>query len=100
MKGSATVTMTGGTVGVPRTFSQIVAHPVTCYVFGAGKGDQRISFNKETNVDRTFVNVEGGKVYGSVFGGGEDGHVFQNTTVTIGKTGEEGPTIGTLGTST
>ncbi|MBR4650419.1 MAG: hypothetical protein IKO82_01550, partial [Prevotella sp.] len=99
VKGSATVTMTGGTVGVPRTFSQIVAHPVTCYVFGAGKGDQRISFNKETNVDRTFVNVEGGKVYGSVFGGGEDGHVFQNTTVTIGKTGEEGPTIGTLGTS-
>ncbi|MBR4573212.1 MAG: chitobiase/beta-hexosaminidase C-terminal domain-containing protein [Prevotella sp.] len=99
VKGSATVTMTGGTVGVPRTFSQIVAHPVTCYVFGAGKGDQRISFNKETNVDHATVTVEGGKVYGSVFGGGEDGHVFQNTTVTIGKTGEEGPTIGTLGTS-
>ena len=99
VKGSATVTMTGGTVGVPRTFSQIVAHPVTCYVFGAGKGDQRISFNKETNVDRATVSIEGGKVYGSVFGGGEDGHVFQNTTVTIGKTGEEGPTIGTLGTS-
>ena len=99
VKGSATVKMTGGTVGVPRTFRQIVAHPVTCYVFGAGKGDQRISFNKETNVDRATVSIEGGKVYGSVFGGGEDGHVFQNTTVTIGKTGEEGPTIGTLGTS-
>ena len=97
--GSATITMTGGTVGVPRTFSQIVAHPVTCYIFGAGKGDQRIFFNKETNVDRATVTVEGGKVYGSVFGGGEDGHVFQNTTVTIGETGEDGPTIGTLGTS-
>ena len=99
VKGSATVTMTGGTVGVPRTFSQIVAHPVTCYVFGAGKGDQRISFNKETNVDRATVSIEGGKVYGSVFGGGEDGHVLQNTTVNIGTTEGEGPTIGTLGTS-
>ena len=83
--GSATITMTGGTVGVPRTLEQIVAHPVTCYIFGAGKGDQRIFFNKETNVDRTTVSIEGGKVYGSVFGGGEDGHVFQNTTVNIGK---------------
>jgi len=99
VKGSATVTMTGGTVGVPRTFSQIVAHPVTCYVFGAGKGDQRISFNKETNVDRATVSIVGGKVYGSVFGGGEDGHVLQNTTVNIGTDEGEGPTIGTLGTS-
>ena len=97
--GSATITMTGGTVGVPRTLEQIVAHPVTCYIFGAGKGDQRIFFNKETNVDRTTVSIEGGKVYGSVFGGGEDGHVFQNTTVNIGTKEGEGPTIGTLGTS-
>ena len=99
VKGSATVTMKGGTVGVPRTFSQIVAHPVTCYIFGAGKGDQRIFFNKETNVDCANVSIEGGKVYGSVFGGGEDGHVFQNTTVNIGTDKGEGPTIGTLGTS-
>ena len=97
--GSATITMTDGTVGVPRTLEQIVAHPVTCFIFGAGKGDQRIFFNKETNVDRTTVSIEGGKVYGSVFGGGEDGHVFQNTTVNIGTTEGEGPTIGTLGTS-
>ena len=97
--GSDTITMTGGTVGVPRTLEQIVAHPVTCYIFGAGKGDQRIFFNKETNVDRTTVSIEGGKVYGSVFGGGEDGHVFQNTTVNIGTKEGEGPTIGTLGTS-
>lgn len=97
--GSATITMTGGSVGVPRTLEQIAAHPVTCYIFGAGKGDQRIFFNKETNVDRTFVNIEGGRVYGSVFGGGEDGHVFQNTTVNIGKDNTDGPTIGTLGTS-
>lgn len=101
VKGSATITMKGGTVGVPRTVSQIIAHPNTGYVFGAGKGDQRIFFNKETNVDRTSVNIEGGWVYGSVFGGGEDGHVFQNATVNIGKDNDttEGPTIGTWGTS-
>ena len=50
-------------------------------------------------MDRTTVSIEGGKVYGSIFGGGEDGHVFQNTTVNIGTTEGEGPTIGTLGTS-
>ena len=99
VKGSATIKMTGGTVGVPRTVAQIVAHPNTGYIFGAGKGDQRIFFNKETNVDRTFVDIEGGRVYGSIFGGGEDGHVFQNAIVNIGKTNEDGPTIGTSGTS-
>jgi len=99
VKGSATIKMTGGTVGVPRTVAQIVAHPLTGYIFGAGKGDQRIFFNKETNVDRTFVTIEGGRVYGSIFGGGEDGHVFQNTTVTIGKDDGTGPTIGTKGIS-
>lgn len=97
--GSATITMTGGTVGVPRTVAQIINHPLTGYIFGAGKGDQRIFFNKETNVDRAFVSVEGGRVYGSVYGGGEDGHVLQNVTLTIGKTGEDGPTIGTKGIS-
>ena len=99
VKGSATIKMMGGTVGVPRTVAQIVAHPLTGYIFGAGKGDQRIFFNKETNVDRTEVTIEGGRVYGSIFGGGEDGHVFQNTTVTIGKTDGTGPTIGTKGIS-
>ena len=99
VKGSATITMTGGTVGVPRTVAQIIAHPNTGYIFGAGKGDQRIFFNKETNVDRTEVNIEGGRVYGSIFGGGEDGHVFQNAIVNIGKADTEGPTIGTWGTS-
>jgi len=96
--GTAHVTMTGGTVGVPRTAEQIKNHPVTCYVFGAGKGDQRIFFNKETNVNDAIVTITGGRIYGSVFGGGEDGHVLRNTTVTIGDNGT-GPTIGTTGTT-
>ena len=108
--GTATVTMNGGTIGVPRTLAQIEAHPVTCYLFGAGKGDQRVFFNKDTNVKDVVVNITGGRIYGSVFGGGEDGHVLRDVTMTIGTqttTGEgaqattttSGPTIGTWGTS-
>ena len=97
--GTAHVTMTGGTIGVPRTPQQIKDHPVTCYLFGAGKGDQRIFFNKETNVNDAIVKVEGGRIYGSVFGGGEDGHVLRNTEVTIGKADGTGPKIGTVGST-
>ena len=94
--GTATVTMTGGTIGVPRTEDEIQAHPVICNLFGAGKGDQRIFFNKDTNVENAEVSVSGtAKIYGSVFGGGEDGHVMKNSTVTIG----DGANIGTLGYS-
>jgi len=81
--GDATVTMEGGTLGVPRTLAQIDAHPVTCYLFGAGKGDQRVFFNKDTNVKDVEVEITGGKIFGSVFGGGEDGHVLGNITMTI-----------------
>ena len=108
--GTATVTMTGGTVGVPRTLEQIVNHPLTCYLFGAGKGDQRVFYNKSTNVKDVVVSITGGRIYGSVFGGGEDGHGLRDVTMTIGQqttTGEgkeavtttSGPTIGTWGTS-
>lgn len=111
--GKCTITMTGGTIGVPRTLKQIGAHPVTCYLFGAGKGDQRVFFNKSTNVGDVELNVTGGTIYGSVFGGGEDGHVMrdvkitvENTTVEVPAVGESPattttitPTIGTWGTS-
>ncbi len=95
VKGKCTITMSGGTIGVPRTLAQIAIHPVTCYLFGAGKGDQRTHFNTWTNVQETEVNVKGGIIYGSVFGGGEDGHVLGNAQVNI----EDGAKIGTWGTS-
>ena len=106
-KGKCTINMTGGTLGVPRTEKQIAAHPVTCYLFGAGKGDQRIFFNKWTNVSETEVNItDDARIYGSVFGGGEDGHVLGDVTmnignVTIGSTSYTGGAvkIGTRGTS-
>ena len=112
VKGSCTVNMTGGTVGVPRTYEQMRAHPVTCYIFGAGKGDPRVFFNTWTNVGSTQVNISGlARIYGSTFGGGEDGHVLGDaeTNINTGSdvpvgTGESAttlryPYIGTTGTS-
>ncbi len=93
--GKATVKMTGGTIGVPRTLAQIAAHPVSCYLFGGGRGDERTHFNQITNVGSVEVEVSGGIIYGSVFGGGEDGHVLGDTKVTI----KPGAMIGTWGTS-
>lgn len=98
--GKCTVNFGGtATLGVPRTLKQIAAHPLTCYLFGAGKGDQRVLFNKKTNVKDVEVNITGGTIYGSVFGGGEDGHVHRDVKMTIGKDDHSGPTIGQWGTS-
>ena len=111
VEGKCTVNMSGGTIGVPRTLGQIIKHPVTCYLFGAGMGDTRVFFNKQTNVQDVEVNITGGWVYGSVFGGGEDGHVLRDVTMNISSPAFEGtPTyadyyagratkIGTWGTS-
>jgi hypothetical protein len=92
---SAIVVMRGGTLGVPRKLGQIDRHPVTCYLFGAGKGDPRFNFNTWTNVENVRVDVSGGWIYGSVFGGGEEGHVIENIEVNISGDAK----IGTLGYS-
>ena len=102
VKGTCTVNMTGGTLGVPRTLAQIKAHPVTCYLFGAGRGDQRVLFNKWTNVQNAVVNIGGDAFFfGSVFGGGEDGHVLGDVTVNINNlaSGANNAYIGTWGYS-
>ena len=83
VEGNCTINMSAGTIGVPRTLGQIAAHPVTCYLFGGGKGDPRVLFNKETNVQDVEVNISGGWIYGSAFGGGEDGHVMRNVALNI-----------------
>ena len=95
VKGTSKVIMTGGTVGVPRTKEQIEALPMSGYIYGAGKGDERTHFNTATNVGSAEVEVSGGIVYGSVYGGGEDGHVLGDVKVTI----KEGAKIGSCGTS-
>ena len=106
--GKCIINMVGGTVGVPRTEAEMKAHAVTCYIFGAGKGDPRTMFNTWTNVRETEVNISGdARIFGSTFGGGEDGHVIEDVvtniggTVTIGTTdySHTGVIIGTTGTS-
>ena len=99
--GNSKVTMTGGTLGVPRTLADIAAHPVTCYLFGAGKGDQRTTFNTWTNVKKNVEVKIGGNAFffGSVFGGGEDGHVLGNVTVKITTETDDDAFIGTWGYS-
>ena len=82
--GNATIEMTGGTVGVPLTKGYLLhVNPTFGHIFGAGMGDKRIFFNTVTNVENSFVNVSSGRVYGSVYGGGEDGHVLNKATTTI-----------------
>ena len=106
--GTCYVNMIGGTIGVPRSEDDITAHPVTCCLYGAGKGDQRINFNTWTNVGSTQVKVSGeARIFGSVFGGGEDGHVIGDAETSIGGTvaiggtnySNSGVIIGTTGTS-
>ena len=103
--GTCHVKMSGGTLGVPRTLSQIAAHPVTCYLFGAGKGDTRTHFNQRTNVGDVIVEVNDSVaqpvIFGSIFGGGEDGHVRGNVYMDIKATNDSvaDPIIGTWGTS-
>ena len=95
VKGKSIVKMTGGTIGVPRTLEQIVKHPLTCYLFGAGKGDERSRFYNYTNTGSVEVEISGGIIYGSVFGGSEDGHVTGDIKMDI----KPGAVIGTHGTS-
>ena len=94
--GHSKVHMTGGTVGVPRTIDSIQARPVNSYIFGAGMGDPRVMFNGWSNVGSSEVIVEGNAVvFGSVFGGGEDGHVLGDVSTTI----RGNALIGTFGSS-
>ena len=92
--GTATVDMQGGTVGVPRTTDQFRNHPIPGYVYGSGKGDPRIYFNTWTNVNETSVTMTGGKIFGCLFGGGEDGHVMGDVTMSVSETdGNTNPTV-------
>jgi len=98
VNGSTTVEMSGGTVGVSRDEEHILANPTFGHVFGAGMGDKRIFFNTSTNVASTSVSITGGTVYGSVYGGGEDGHVLGDAETTISQAEGKTTTIGSVGT--
>ena len=103
INGVATVTMTGGQVG-PLDMTGLNG-----YVYGGTEGvavDLNGDFKNYSNVNETHVTVEEGtntsgevvsspRVWGSLFGGGSDGHVLGNANVTF-----NGGTLGTWGTTT
>ena len=84
--GNATVIMTGGVVGLKRNNEQIHASHEIGNVYGSGQGDPNTNFNTWTNVNNASVHISGGRVWGSVFGGGEEGHVLGNAVTTISGT--------------
>ena len=97
--GAVTVTMTGGTIGVPRTAEEIKSNPNYGNIYGAGMGDKRIFFNTSTNIASTTIDISNGTVYGAVYGGGEDGHVMGATATTISQPEGKTTVIGCDGTS-
>ena len=80
--GLSTITIDGGIVGLERSVDSIIEYPYG-NVFGGGKGKLDPSFSMRTNVNRAQVNFNGGRIYGSVFGGGEVGHVLGNVEMNI-----------------
>ena len=80
--GLSTITIDGGIVGLERSVDSIIEYPYG-NVFGGGKGKLDPSFSMRTNVNRAQVNFNGGRIYGSVFGGGEVGHVLGNIEMNI-----------------
>ena len=99
IEGAVTVTMTGGTVGVPRTKDEILANPNCGNIYGAGMGDKRIFFNTSTNVASTTIDISNGTIYGAVYGGGEDGHVMGDAVTTISQPEGKATIIGCDGES-
>ena len=94
--GHSKVEMSGGTLGVPRSLADIEAHPVNSYLFGAGMGDPRQYFIQRGNVGSAEVIVrDSAVIFGSVFGGGEDGHVLGDAKTTI----SGNAVVGTFGSS-
>lgn len=93
--GTANVSVTGGTIG-----DNVIAHD-NGHVFGAGRGVPGGNYFKYNYVNHANVIIKDSinnnsivstpNIYGSVFGGGENGHVYDSTKVTI-----NGGTIGTL----
>ena len=102
VNGTSKVTMTGGTIGVPRKKEDLMTNPMIGNLYGAGKGDPRTEFNGLTNVGSAEVEISGGIIFGSVYGGSEDGHVLGDVNVKIQKNADSSkpyPIIGTWGAS-
>ena len=77
VQGKATVNIEGGEVGDVH----LNDNPTKGNVYGGGKGVSGAGQN--TYVNETEVNIIGSYIMGSVFGGGENGHVLTNAVVNV-----------------
>ena len=98
--GKTTINMIGGTVGKAEDFpdpsvTELDEDPDRGHIYGGGKGDgDSESLKTFCNVNYATVNLIGGRVCGSVYGGSAFGHVLGNDSVFI-----TGTTVGSEGLS-
>ena len=97
--GKTTINMNNGTVGKAEDFpdpyvTELDEDPDRGHIYGGGKGDgDSESLKTFCNVNYATVNLKGGTVHGSVYGGSAFGHVLGNDSVFITGT----TTVGTNG---
>ena len=75
--GLATITITGGTIGRNSLADKKVS------VFGGCLGRAGTGYSGYSFVNNSDVTLNGGTVFGCIFGGGENGHVYNDTDVKI-----------------
>ena len=75
--GEAIVRITGGTIG-----KTDISYPYG-HVFGGCLGRAGTAYSGYSFVNQSTVILNNGTVYGSVFGGGENGHVLDQTQVNV-----------------
>lgn len=100
LKGKTNINLVDGTVGKAEDFplpnvSELEEDPDRGHIYGGGKGNgDSESDGRKTfcNVNYATVNLKGGTVHGSVYGGSAFGHVLGNDSVFI-----TGTTVGTNG---
>ena len=94
--GTATININGGVVGMSPDEASTISGATQWHtglnsgqIYGSGRGEAGAEYSGMAFTDNTYVNINGGTVYGAVFGGGANGHVKHDTHVAI-----NGGTIG------
>ena len=94
LHGACTVSVTGGQIGPDYAFASPIANHVVCgHVFGGCRGVVGKDFVNYSNSNTALVTIgdpdpnvaTAPLIKGSVFGGGENGHLFDTTLVIVNK---------------
>ncbi len=100
--GTATITITGGTIGADGKENGMIFGSSRGDVGAPGSRDDLMAWVNTTNVTIGAANTTGPTIMGSVYGSGENGHTLNNTDVTIhsGKIGIDSGDDVIVGTTT